>query len=649
MRCGAALVAAVGLVACGGSALEGVGPGGGDTANEVDAVDTFEDSDTSEAIDTSEEVDTDRPETGSDVETDGEVDVGPAEWEPVALGDEGIVSDVVIVSDRLGFAASGRRVLRWDGRLWSPYGEPGAGAVYGVWSDGAVVVAVGEGGLAAARAVDGGAWGGAWEALAGAPVVTLRAVAGRGPGDVFAAGDDGTVVHWDGAAWTTRFTSGTIDLHALWIRPGTSDDEGVFAVGTGGQLVSAVDGVWKATQIAAGSVVLEDILGRADGTLIAVGDKHTVTMRRPQAGAWQGQITNDDRQRDLAALAELNGVVRAFGESGAVLTLAGTTWNVDTSAAVAAGVRPFAVADAGPEGPLVALAQGGDGVRFDGAAWSALATTPEATLTDFARTPGSGELWATGTRGFLARRGAQGWSVLPVGVEADLNALAAVSETTLVAVGGRGTIVWIEDGEARVVAAPVPIDLQGVAATPLGVIACGRGGTLLRVDEDGATLIASGTTADLRAVALGGDGRVWIAGAFGTLLRMGDEGLGEPAMIGSGVGGALSDLAATGDGVYGVGDNGVILRASAAEVVLEHEAPGAFLYAVATREDGAAVAVGAGGRLLVRAAEGWVGEQVSERGATFEAVVLGEDGEALAGGVLRVMHVERRILALEAP
>lgn len=644
MRCGTALFVTAGLVACGGSALEGVGPSGGDTAIEVDAVDTHDAVDTSEEVDGSQEVDTDRPETGSDVENDGEVDAGPVEWEPVALGDEGLVSDVVIVSDALGFAASGRRVLRWDGRLWSPYGEPGAGAVYGVWSDGAVVVAVGEGGLAARRAVDGGAWA----ALAGAPVVTLRAVAGRGEGDVFAAGDDGTVVHWDGAAWATRFTSGVIDLQALWIRPGTSGDEGVFAVGSGGQLVSAVDGVWKATQIAAGSVVLEDILGRADGTLIAVGDKHTVTMRRPQAGAWQGQITNDDRQRDLAALAELNGVVRAFGDSGAVLTLAGTTWNVDTSAGLAAGVRPFAVADAGPEGPLVALAADGDGVRFDGAAWSALATTPEATLTDFARTPGSGELWATGTRGFLARRGAQGWSVLPVGVDADLNALAAVSETALVAVGGRGTIVWIEDGVARVVAAPVPIDLQGVAATPLGVIACGRGGTLLRVDEGGATLIASGTTADLRAVALGGDGRVWIAGAFGTLLRMGEV-PGEPDKVGSGVGGALSDLAATGDGVFAVGDNGVILRASAAEVVLEHEAPGAFLYAVATRDDGAAVVVGAGGRLLVRAAEGWVGEQVSERGATFEAVVLGEDGEALAGGVLRVMHVERRILALEAP
>jgi len=646
MRHGAVLCA--GLMACGGSALEGVDPNASDTSTEVDGVDAPDVDETSGEIDAAE-VDVDRPDTGPDAETDGEVEVEvePAQWGPVALGDEGVVGDVVIVSKTLGFAASGRRVLRWDGRLWSPFGEPGEGAVHGVWSDGAVVVAVGEAGLAARRAVDGGAW----EALAGAPAVTLRAVVGRSEGDVFAAGDDGTVAHWDGAAWATKFTSGVIDLHALWIRPDTSGDAGVFAVGSGGQLVSAGDGAggtWKATQIAAGTVVLEDVIGREDGALIAVGDKHTVTMRRPQAGTWQGQVTNDERQRDLTALAELDGVVRVFGDSGAVLSLAGTTWNVDTSAGVAAGVRDFAVADAGPDGPLVALAREGDGVRFDGAAWAAMATTPEATLTDLAALSPSDELWATGTRGFLARHGAQGWSVVPAGIDADLHAITAVSETTLVAVGGRGTILWIEDGVARALAAPVPIDLQGVAATPLGVIACGRGGTLLHVGVTGVTLVASGTTADLRAVAVGGDGRVWVAGAFGTLLRM-PEALGEPTPVSSGVGGALNDLATSQGGVLAVGDNGVILSASAAAVVLEHEAPGAFLYAVATREDGAAVVVGAGGRVLVRAADGWVNERPSEGGATFEAVHIEPGGEALAGGVLRVMHVERRLVALEAP
>ena len=640
--CSAAL-ACVGALACGGSALEGVGPGG-DVPDATDAPDVSDAPDGSDGAEIAEEVDAvEVSETTPDGDA-GEVDAGPAEWEPVVIGDEGVISDVVMVSRELGFAASGRRVLRWDGRLWAPYGEPGNGSVHGVWADVEGVVAVGAGGLAARRSIDGGPW----EVLAGAPSVTLRAVCGRDPTDVFVAGDDGTVAHWDGEAWTTKFTSGTIDLQALWIRPGSVGDDGVYAVGSGGQLVGLVAGAWKATQIAAGTVVLEDLIGREDGTLIAVGNKHTVTILRPQAAAWQGQVTNDERQRDLGALAELDGVVRIFGASGAVLVGAGQSWNVDTSAAVVAGVKDFAVADAGPEGPMVALAATGGGVRFDGVSWSAVATTPEATLTDFA--VAGEELWATGTRGFIARRGAAGWTVVPAGIGADLQALTAVSASTMVAVGTAGTILRIVDGAVTKIAAPVPIDLQGVAATPFGVIACGRGGTLLRIDEGGVTLVGSDTTADLKAVALGGDGRVWVSGAFGTLLRM-SETLGvEPEAMASGVGGALSDLAANEGGVFAVGDNGVILRASAAEVVLESEAPGLFLYAVATRGDGNAVAVGAGGRLLVRAADGaWADERASERGATFEAAYLGPDGEALAGGVLRMMYVEKRTLALESP
>jgi len=275
-----------------------------------------------------------------------------------------------------------------------------------------------------------------------------------------------------------------------------------------------------------------------------------------------------------------------------------------------------------------------------------VATTPEATLTDLSAVGDA--VWASGTRGFLARRGVAGWSSVSSGGQADLNALAPVSDTTLVAVGAKGTILRITDGVVTTVPVPVPIDLYGVTSGPLGVIACGRGGTLLKVGLDEATLIASGTTAGLKAVRWGGDGALWIAGAFGTLLRTASIGS-QPEVIASGVGGALNGLAASPDGIYAVGDNGVILRATAAGVVLEHEAPGAFLYAIATTADQRAVAAGASGLILVRRAAGWEPELATEPGATFEAVYVAEDGAALVGGVFRLMHLESRRLALEVP
>jgi|GEM_PF-1273066 len=671
-----------GFLACGGSALEGSGLDGAGDVEVGDGTQEVE----GEVGDGTDATDSDLPDVVSDATdvpetTDGndagdiEVDVGPVDWEPVSFGDEGVIDDVVLVSDTLGFAASGSRVLRWDGRLWATYGEPGgsAGTVHGVWADPEWVVAVGANGLAYERFLVGGG-GGLWQELPGAPAITLRAVVGRSSDDLFAAGDDGTVVHWDGATWTTRFTSATIDLNALWLRPGSVGDDGVFAVGTGGQLVSFVtpagggDKVWKAAQIAAGSVVLEDVIGLDDGTLVAVGDQHTITVKRPTASAWQGQVSNDERERDLAALAHdgganagANGGVRIFGASGAVLLSSGPSWNVDTTAGNVTGVKDFAVADSVVGGLVMALAGTGGGIQLAGTTWSSVATRPEATLTSFARR--GDELWAVGTKGFLARRGPQGWTVVASGTDADLFAITALSDTVLVAVGAKGTIlnIALEDGSDVVtkVPTPVPVDLYGVApaasgvgAAAAGAIASGRGGTLMLIVADQATLLASGTTADLKAVQLGGDGRVWISGVFGTLLRMpaGEGGtFGVPEVIASGVGGALSAMAASSDGVFAVGDNGVILRANAATVVLENESPGAFLYAVATATSGAAVAAGSGGLVLVRSGATWTAEAVTERGATFDALYVSPDGaEALVGGAFRLMHVEARRLALEA-
>lgn len=641
------------IVACGGSALEGSGPEA--TTNDVEEVEEVAeviDDGLAETISDGEvepEIsDTDDGEVGDT--DDGEVDVGPVDWEPVALGDEGVIDDVVIVSAQLGFAASGSRVLRWDGQLWGPYGAPSGGRVYGVWADEEVVVAVGEGGLAAWRPVTGGSW----QPLAGAPDVALRAVVARGADDVFAAGDDATVIHWDGQSWEERFSSSLIDLRAMWLAAESTGDEGVVAVGTGGQLVSSVGGTWKATQIAAASVMLEDIDALADGTLVAVGDGHTITIRRPQAPAWQGQVSNDERLRDLTALAGGDGAdsLRIFGIGGAVLIGNAGSWNVDTTAASVAGVKNFAVADGVEGGPVVALIETGGGIALADGVWSAVATTPDAMLRDFAVL--DGELWAVGDDGFLARETGDGWTVVPSGTSEDLFGLAARDEGLLV-VGARGTIIAVETAPedptmvtTTPIAAPAPVDLYAVTNAPDGALACGRGGTLVRV-TDSVTVVDSTTTADLRAIALGGDGRVWAGGAFGTLLHArGDDGSFE--LVSSGVGGSLSGLAPTADGVLAVGDNGVILRAGGDGVALEHEDPGKFLYAVATTAGGSAVAVGSGGLVLVDDGSGWQAEVVSEPGATFDAAHLSADGSvAIIGGSFRLMHVEVRRSPLGAP
>ena len=136
----ALIVSTTCLFACGGSALEGPGP---DSAGEVE-VDTIAEVEAETAeVETTDaevtEVDVDTLEVETDI-AETEVEVGPTDWEPVSLGDEGGIDDLVLVDAGRGFAASGTRVLRWDGQLWGAYGAPGAGAVHGVWADAEVAV-----------------------------------------------------------------------------------------------------------------------------------------------------------------------------------------------------------------------------------------------------------------------------------------------------------------------------------------------------------------------------------------------------------------------------------------------------------------------------------------------------------------------------
>jgi hypothetical protein len=89
------------------------------------------------------------------------------------------------------------------------------GSLYDVWAAAPDDVwAVGEDGLL--LHYDGVSWSLGPQAT----LATLYAVWGAGPGDVFAAGAQGTLLHYDGATWEPIRTGHEQDLTALWGVPG---------------------------------------------------------------------------------------------------------------------------------------------------------------------------------------------------------------------------------------------------------------------------------------------------------------------------------------------------------------------------------------------------------------------------------------------
>ncbi|MSP61801.1 MAG: hypothetical protein EXR72_16000 [Myxococcales bacterium] len=122
----------------------------------------------------------------------------------------------------------GGAVLHRKGGTWSEK-SLGGFAFDGVWSSGSTVIAVGEGGRIFHSADDGATW-----AAQPSPVQNqLYGVWGAGPSDVYAAGSNGTILHYDGQTWTREMVKTTEDLSGVW----GSGPNDVFIVGGGGTIL----------------------------------------------------------------------------------------------------------------------------------------------------------------------------------------------------------------------------------------------------------------------------------------------------------------------------------------------------------------------------------------------------------------------------
>jgi hypothetical protein len=94
----------------------------------------------------------------------------------------------------------------------------------------------------------------------------LLGIWGSGPRDVFAVGNRGTILHYDGSAWSAQ-TSGTVEeLHGVW-GSGPGD---VFAVGSGTML--HYDGTAWREQTLGIRPDLSAVWGSGPTNLYAVGD-----------------------------------------------------------------------------------------------------------------------------------------------------------------------------------------------------------------------------------------------------------------------------------------------------------------------------------------------------------------------------------------
>ncbi len=124
-------------------------------------------------------------------------------------------------------AGDGGLLLRYDGASWRVVN---AGRINGLWAANATsIFAVGPSGMI----LLGNGAGGSWVPFAGVPTsAELLAVWAASPTDATAVGRGGVILHFDGSFWTVQASGTTEDLRAVWGIAGQ-----VWAAGDGGTVL----------------------------------------------------------------------------------------------------------------------------------------------------------------------------------------------------------------------------------------------------------------------------------------------------------------------------------------------------------------------------------------------------------------------------
>ncbi len=208
-------------------------------------------------------------------------------------------------------------VLHFDGKRWSSIaGAVTAATLQDVWGGGSEVAAVSASGLVLANGLSSSSatgvalrslWGSSekdifaagesgvvlhfdgksWSPMDSGTQQLLNSVWGSSANDVFAVGGNGVIVHYDGSTWSTMESGTKENLAGVW---GT-DRSNVFAVGAKGTVLYYNGSAWHtAALLSAGN--LHDVWISARGTVFAVGDDGTVVYGRGKGFPWNLILNN---------------------------------------------------------------------------------------------------------------------------------------------------------------------------------------------------------------------------------------------------------------------------------------------------------------------------------------------------------------------
>ena len=257
----------------------------------------------------------------------------------------------------------------------------------------------------------------------------LACVWGSSATDVFAVGYGGTIIHYNGTAWSKMTSDTTIDLIGVWVvrrRMFSPSATLVRFCVTTARLEQDdrghnddIGGVWGTSPSDVFALTNSGIVLHYDSTTwSSMTDSATDSF----AGIWGSSPTG----------------VFAVGEEGAILHYDGTDWNSvpDTTTDSFTGVWGSSASD------VYAVGLYGTAMHFDGSAWSSLTGVASSNIYFFGVWGSSpSDVYIVGSEGTIMHYDGNTWRGMASGTSGAIGSIWGSSPTNIFAVGNNGLIL----------------------------------------------------------------------------------------------------------------------------------------------------------------------------------------------------------------
>ncbi len=235
------------------------------------------------------------------------------------------------------------------------------------------------------------------------PDEDLSGISGNSPNDVYAVGDDGKIIHFDGKKWSHLAKHTNEDLKAVWV-----NEEAVFAVGNNGTIIrngslepnsptkKNINAVWGTFQkdkinvfaVGNGGAIVH-FNGEKWSPMDSPAKNDTINLN----GVWGNHINN----------------IYAVGDSGTILYYNGETWSqLNTSLCFLKEISLQAVWGNATNDVFI-VGAAGTIIHYDGVQWYPMKSPTKNNLHDIQGTSSS-DIYAVGDSGTVLHYNGEEWS-----------------------------------------------------------------------------------------------------------------------------------------------------------------------------------------------------------------------------------------------